>query len=73
MSKGDKYLKMNDEEKESLFEISVAEFKKSIDMINKKFKVMEKKVIDMEKLADEFKKSSAALENLYLKDINQRA
>ena len=59
-------MNMNEDAKDNLFDESVAEFKKSVDLVSKKFKLLEKKVLEMEQFAEEFKQSTMTLEKLYL-------
>jgi len=63
---------MPQHEKDSKFEDAMAEFASQINAISKKFGIVDKKLEDMGDLTEDFHKQTDRLEDLYMKDIEQR-
>ena len=72
IQEGDLYMQMSDEQKDELFDEAIVEFEKSLQIALKKLNIMKSKVQDMSEIMQDFKSSTAKLESLYLKDIEQR-
>jgi len=75
----DTYFKENDpnmeldtQQKSEMYEDATAELIKSIAIIRKKFTVIDRKVEELGEHTDELHSSTDKLENLYVKDIEQR-
>jgi len=72
IKKGDYYMQMSGEQKDELFDESIVEFEKSLQMALKKLSIMRTKVGDMAVITKDFEASAGKLEVLYMKDIDQR-
>ena len=72
IKKGDYYMQMSGEQKDELFEESIVEFEKSLQLALKKLSIMKTKVTEMTDIMSDFEASTGKLEALYIKDIDQR-
>lgn len=59
-------------EKQNLFDDAIAEFTTSLNLLKKKFSVVDRKVEDLGKITDDFHFSTDKLEALFVRDIEKR-
>lgn len=65
----DRNLELDPEQKSEMFEDATAMLKKGLEMIRKKFSVIDRKVEELGDHTDDLHSSADKLEQLYVKDI----
>lgn len=68
----DKNLNMDAGQKSEKFQDAISDFQQSISLLRKKFKGLEKKMIDISDFTTDFHLETDKLEELYSRDIQQR-
>jgi len=63
---------MDDSLKQDLFDDAMADMKQSLNLVRKKFTIVDEKVEDLGIITDDFHTSTEKLEQLYYRDIQKR-
>jgi hypothetical protein len=63
---------MDDNRKEDLFDDSMVDLKQSLNLVRKKFTIIDEKVEKLGSITDDFHTSTDTLEQLYKRDITKR-
>lgn len=63
---------MDQNRKEDLFDDSMVDLKQSLNLVRKKFTIIDEKVEKLGSITDDFHTSTDTLEQLYKRDISKR-
>lgn len=71
-SENDKNINMDQGRKEDMFDDAMADLKQSLNLVRKKFTIIDEKVEKLGTITDDFHISTETLEQLYYRDIKKR-